>query len=187
MEYNVIAHLKRIPALLSVFDALTLRPELRQALIKALEKPNAYEVALAEHRLGQRLVLANEISFLEEDKIIADSNHNRPLYIEGNVGNAHLWRILIDPGSAVNLLPSKSLSRVGYTLDDLEPTGVVICGYDSNRNPALGTIIFEAANVYILFQSQILCDQVHYYLLSIARETMVAQVSCCALDTASLS
>ena len=40
IEYNVIAHLKRIPALLSVYDALTLMPDLREALIKALQTPH---------------------------------------------------------------------------------------------------------------------------------------------------
>jgi len=35
VDYNIVAHLKRIPALLSVYDALLLVRELRQALIKA--------------------------------------------------------------------------------------------------------------------------------------------------------
>jgi len=47
----------------------------------------------------------NEITFEEEDKIVEDGDHNHPLYIEGNIGTAHLRRILIDPGSAVNILP----------------------------------------------------------------------------------
>jgi hypothetical protein len=36
VDYNMVAHLKFIPALLSVYDALLLVPELRQALIEAL-------------------------------------------------------------------------------------------------------------------------------------------------------
>jgi hypothetical protein len=31
VDYNIVAHLKRIPALLSVYDALMLVPDLRQA------------------------------------------------------------------------------------------------------------------------------------------------------------
>ncbi|XP_062213734.1 uncharacterized protein LOC133914699 [Phragmites australis] len=140
VEYNVIAHLKRIPALLSVYDALMLMPDLREALIKALQAPHVYETAMAKHRLLSILAEANEISFSEEDKMVETNNHNRPLYIEGNIGSAHLRRVLIDPGSAVNLLPIRSLTRAGYTMDDLEPTSVVICGYDSNGSKALGSI-----------------------------------------------
>ncbi|KAM0856129.1 hypothetical protein ACQ4PT_049321 [Festuca glaucescens] len=140
VEYNIIAHLKRIPALLSVYDALVLLPELREALIKALKKPESYQTAMAKHRLLDNLLYANQITFSEEDQMLDHGDHNRPLYIEGNVGAAHLQRILIDPGSAVNILPMRSLTRAGYILEDLGATEVVICGYDNHAKPALGVI-----------------------------------------------
>ena len=51
-----------------------------------------------------------------------DDNHNRPLYIEGNIGAAHLRRVLINSGSAVNILPvrdrtlgsTQCINRVGF-------------------------------------------------------------------------
>lgn len=49
IDYNVLAHLKWIPALLSVYDALILVPDLREALIKALQTPEVYEVDMAKH------------------------------------------------------------------------------------------------------------------------------------------
>jgi hypothetical protein len=140
IDYNIVAHLKRIPALLSVYDALVLVPELRHALAKALEAPEVYEVTMAKHRVLCNFLNANEITFSEEDKVVDDDNHNRPLYIEGNIGAAHLRRVLIDPGSAVNILPVRSLTRAGFTLDDLEPTEVVICGFDNQGRSALGSI-----------------------------------------------
>jgi hypothetical protein len=143
VEYNVIAHLKRIPALLSVYDALVLLPELREALIKALQKPEHYQAAMAKHRLFENLLYANQISFSDEDQMLEYGDHNRPLYIEGNIGAAHLRRILIDPGSAVNILPIRSLARAGYVMDDLSPTEVVICGYDNHAKPALGVITLK--------------------------------------------
>ncbi|KAM0848663.1 hypothetical protein ACQ4PT_054248 [Festuca glaucescens] len=140
VEYNIIAHLKRIPALLSVYDALVLLPELREALIKALQKPESYQIAMAKHRLLDNLLYDNQITFSEEYQMLDHGDHNRPLYIEGNVGAAHLRRILIDPGSAVNILPMRSLTRAGYILEDLGATEVVICGYDNHAKPALGVI-----------------------------------------------
>jgi hypothetical protein len=35
-EYNVLAHLRKIPALLSIFDALMMSQDLREVLIQAL-------------------------------------------------------------------------------------------------------------------------------------------------------
>ena len=139
-NYNVIAHLKRIPALLSVYDALMLVLELREALVKALLDPELYEVAMAKHRLFTNPLFVNEITFEEEDNVVDDGDHNRPLYIEGNIGVAHLRRILIDPGSVVNILPVRSLTWAGFTVDDLEPTDVVICGFDNNGTTTLGAI-----------------------------------------------
>lgn len=59
VEYNIVAHLKPIPALLSVYDALVLMPELRQALIQALEKPDLYEARMANHRIAQAMAEVN--------------------------------------------------------------------------------------------------------------------------------
>jgi len=70
-----------------------------------LLEPEIYEVAMAKYRLTSNPLFVNEITFEEEDKIVEDGDHNRPLYIEGNIGTAHLRRVLIDPGSAVNILP----------------------------------------------------------------------------------
>ena len=140
VDYNVVAHLKRIPALLSVYDALLMVPELRQALIEALQKPEVYEIDMAKHNLLCNSIESDQITFSEDDKVLERDDHNRPLYIEGNIAAAHLRRILIDPGSAVNILPVRSLTRAGYTVEDLEPTEVVICGFNNQGTSALGSI-----------------------------------------------
>jgi hypothetical protein len=49
VDYNVISHLKRIPELLSVYDALMLVPDLHEALVKAMLEPEIYEVAMAKY------------------------------------------------------------------------------------------------------------------------------------------
>jgi hypothetical protein len=90
IDYNIIAHLKRIPALLSVHDALMMVPDLREALVKALQAPELYEVCMVKHRLFTNPLFVNEITFDGEDNLIEDGAHNRPLYVEGNIGAAHL-------------------------------------------------------------------------------------------------
>jgi hypothetical protein len=42
-EYNVLAHLRKIPALLSIFDALMMSQDLREVLIQALQDPEKYK------------------------------------------------------------------------------------------------------------------------------------------------
>ena len=95
---------------------------------------------MAKYRLTSNPLFVNEITFEEEDKIVEDGDHNRSLYIEGNIGTAHLRRVLIDPGSAVNILPVRSLIQAGFMVSDLDPTEVVICGFDNSGTKTLGAI-----------------------------------------------
>jgi hypothetical protein len=86
---------------------------------------------MAKHNLLCNSVEFNQITFTQDDKVLECDDHNHPLYIEGNNASAHLWRILIDPNSTVNILPVRSLTQAGYTVDDLDPTEVVICGFNN--------------------------------------------------------
>lgn len=90
IDYNIVTHVKRIPALLSIYDDLMLVPELQDALVQVLLEPERYEVAMVKHHLFTNPLFVNEITFDEEDNIVEDGDHNGPLYIEGNVGVAHL-------------------------------------------------------------------------------------------------
>lgn len=78
--------------------------------------------------------------FDEEDKLIDDSDHNWPLYVEGNIGAAHLRRIIIDRGSAVDILPLQSLTQARFAVDDLESADVMIYGFDNQGKPTLSAI-----------------------------------------------
>jgi len=49
--------------MLSVYDALMMVPELREALIEALRAPDVYEVAMAKHRLFSNPLYVNEIEW----------------------------------------------------------------------------------------------------------------------------
>lgn len=51
VEYDVIAHLRRIPARLSIYEALQLSKEAREALINALVNESVRDVYLAESDL----------------------------------------------------------------------------------------------------------------------------------------
>lgn len=95
---------------------------------------------MAKHRLFSSPLFINEITFDEEDKIIDKGDNNQPLYVKGNIDAAHLRRILIDQGSAVNILPLRSLTQDGFTVEDLESTDVMICGFDNQGKPTFGAI-----------------------------------------------
>ncbi|GAA0157667.1 hypothetical protein LIER_38495 [Lithospermum erythrorhizon] len=51
------------------------------------------------------------ITFTNEDMFLGYGNHNRPLYVSGFACEERVGRILIDGGSAVNLMPLKTLNN----------------------------------------------------------------------------
>jgi hypothetical protein len=154
-------------------------PELWDALVQALLEPERYEVAMATHRLFTNPLFVNEITFDEEDNIVEDGDHNRPLYIEGNVGTTLLRRILVDPGSAVNIMPVRSLTPASFTVDDLEPTDVIICGFDNTSKVILGAV---TPDVDVHLKGALLCHQSQHFVLGAPREAMDTQVSCGVVD-----
>lgn len=52
-DYKVVAHLRKIPALLSVFDALMMSQELRNVLVYALQNPEKFQAYFAERNMQE--------------------------------------------------------------------------------------------------------------------------------------
>jgi hypothetical protein len=98
-EYNVLAHLRKIPTLLSIFDALMMSQDLRGVLIQALQNPEKYKSYFIEQNLQETLFTAKRaacINFTDDDHLISPSYHNFLLYITENCGGQKIGRILVD-------------------------------------------------------------------------------------------
>ncbi|WP_168415612.1 hypothetical protein [Acinetobacter indicus] len=59
------------------------------------------------------------ITFSDEDLLLGHKSHNRPLFVSGYTRGIKINRILIDPGSSVNIMPLKTLKEIGLGVDDL--------------------------------------------------------------------
>jgi hypothetical protein len=129
VKYDVISHLKKILAMLSMYDALCLSSDLRNAFITALSFPEDYraEVSQAEVKLPQ----TQGITFNDEDLLLGNKRHNIPLLMFGEIDDLPINRIMIDGGSAINLLPLRTLKKIGYSKGDLLLVFLSI----SRRNP----------------------------------------------------
>ncbi|KAL0924072.1 hypothetical protein M5K25_004877 [Dendrobium thyrsiflorum] len=53
IDYNILSHLRKIPAQLSIYDALIMSKDLRETLIKALKDPERYEAYFAERNMTE--------------------------------------------------------------------------------------------------------------------------------------
>ncbi|KAL4637826.1 hypothetical protein ACB092_03G104600 [Castanea dentata] len=64
----------------------------------------------------------SSIIFTDDDRLLGPKIHNRPLFVTGYIREQRVNRILINSGSAVNILPLKILKELGISLDELLPT-----------------------------------------------------------------
>lgn len=72
-----------------------------------------------------------------------DVEHNRPLFVAGNLAEERINRILLDPGSAVNILPLKTLRKIGFTPTQLQSCSLMIQGFHQGGQRAMGVITLE--------------------------------------------
>ncbi|KAB2034701.1 hypothetical protein ES319_D04G104000v1 [Gossypium barbadense] len=116
VRYDILAHLKKIPALLSVYDALKMSAKLRMSLVYALTNPDEFS-----NEVNQVKMRSSEPTYVECLALITFTEdylqpglikHNRPLFISGYRNGLGITRIMIDGGSAVNLLHLRMLKRL---------------------------------------------------------------------------
>lgn len=117
ISYDVMEHFKKISSLLTIYDALRMSPKLRASIIYALTHPNEFvtnnEIVRASWQTTTREGLYIPTVTLEDtDWYFNDPSHNRPLFITDSIDN-QMSRVMIDNGSAVNILLAKILDYLG--------------------------------------------------------------------------
>ncbi|KAI5324113.1 hypothetical protein L3X38_033186 [Prunus dulcis] len=121
VKHDILAHLKCIPALLSVYDSLQMSRELREALVVALMSPDLYKSCFKSANVHTTETLKFCASYLamitfgEDDSLPGSKFHNQPLYVAREVGGTTINRILLDCDSAMILIPLKTFYAIGMS------------------------------------------------------------------------
>ena len=63
-------------------------------------------------------VCSPDLTFIDKDLFLGFKPHNRPLYVSGYAREQKIDCILIDRGSAINILPKMTMRRLGLTMED---------------------------------------------------------------------
>ena len=84
-----------------------------------------------------------DLTFTDEDLLLGSKPHNRSLYVFGYAREQRIERILVDGGSAVNILPKMTMKRLGFTMEELSHSRLVIQGFNQGGQRAIGLIHLE--------------------------------------------
>lgn len=91
-----------------------------------------------------RVACLATISFTDEEKYAEIDGHNRPVYISGIFRNKLVSRVMVDNGSAVNIIPLRKLLSIGLIVDHLKHSSMVIQGFDQSEQRPLGKIAIKS-------------------------------------------
>ncbi|KAL0373431.1 UNVERIFIED_CONTAM: hypothetical protein Sradi_3258800 [Sesamum radiatum] len=80
------------------------------------------------------------MTFTDEDLLLGSKPHNRPLFVTSYAREQKVNRILIDGGSAVNILPLRTMKDLGIPMDELTNSSLMIQGFNQGGQRALGII-----------------------------------------------
>ena len=83
------------------------------------------------------------ISFDDEDLLLGSTPHNRPLFVVGYSREQRVNRILIDDGSAVNILPLNTMKELRVPLDELSQSRLMIQRFNRDGQRAIGKVRLE--------------------------------------------
>ncbi|XP_059654722.1 uncharacterized protein LOC132301489 [Cornus florida] len=83
---------------------------------------------------------STQIKFDRTDLLPVQIPHEDPLVVSLTVAECLVRRVLIDPGSSVNVMPRDTFNRLEIKPDRLKSTGNPLLGFDGKRVEPIGTV-----------------------------------------------
>ncbi|KAM1087970.1 hypothetical protein ACFX2B_013306 [Malus domestica] len=140
-----------LPTHFSVEEALRLPKKIRRALAAVLASLDNHEVQeskneglkLRPHECATCYAIEDAIHFTDEDLLLGSKPHNRPLFVSGYVREHKVNRMLVDGGSAINIMPKSTMITIGIKVDELSLSRLLIQGFNQGGQRAMGMIGVE--------------------------------------------
>jgi hypothetical protein len=93
-----------------------------------------------EEEVTQMCLDPKEVMFEKPEE---SSQHLKPLYIRGHIDRKPVSKMLVDGGTAINLMPYTIIKKLGRKDDELMKTNLTLNGVEGNPIEARGVISME--------------------------------------------
>ncbi|XP_052304654.1 uncharacterized protein LOC127904525 [Populus trichocarpa] len=104
--------------------------------------PQDIEHKTMEHLVG-RIHATNYLYFTADELDAEGTGHNKPLYITVRCKDCLVGKVLIDNGSALNVLPKHMLEEMPIDESHIKPSTMMARAYDGSPRPIIGTLEVE--------------------------------------------
>ncbi|XP_052481270.1 uncharacterized protein LOC105762258 [Gossypium raimondii] len=141
-EYSVVEQLNKQPARISVLSLLLNSEPHRNALLKVLNQAYVVNNVSVEKldRWANNLNADNFISFSDDEIPPNGRGSVKALHITTNCKGYILPNVIIDNGSALNVMPLATLSRMPVDMSYLRPCYSTVRAFDGTRREVMGKI-----------------------------------------------
>ncbi|KAK2974030.1 LOW QUALITY PROTEIN: hypothetical protein RJ640_006222 [Escallonia rubra] len=142
---SMLTFLRGLPLRFTLQEMFDLPQSAHEVLRRVLEEPKKYSSAIREiddlkTTTATCTSCCASITFTDEDLQLGPKPHNRPLFVSGYIRERKVNRMLVDGGSAVNIMPKFVMKQIGITMDELSKSRLVIQGFNQGGQRAIGMI-----------------------------------------------
>ncbi|XP_052485093.1 uncharacterized protein LOC105779112 [Gossypium raimondii] len=152
-EYSVVKQLHKQPARISVLELLISSEIHRNALIKVLNETYvAHDISVNKlDRLVNNISADNFIFFNDDEIPPGGRGTTKALHITARCGEYALAGVLIDNGSALNVLPLSTLKRLPMDSSHMKSCQNIVRAFDGTERKVMGRIeipLLIGPNIY---------------------------------------
>ena len=141
---EILSSLKELQSRVDEIEPLQSSISPKGVLTQALEKREMYTPSTNMLQQTQECYACSpDLTFTDEDLLLGSKPHNHPFYVSGYACEQKIDRILIDRGSAINILPKMTMRRLGLTMEELSHSRLVIQGFNQGGQCVIGMIHLE--------------------------------------------
>ncbi|KAK9016080.1 hypothetical protein V6N11_007163 [Hibiscus sabdariffa] len=141
-EYDVVEQLKKLPARISILELLLSSEKHRDALLKVLNQtfvPNDITINKLD-RIVNHIAADNYITFTDDEIPEGGMGSTKALNITTQCKGYILPGVLIDNGSALNVLPMMTLQRLPIDSSHMKSCQNTVRAFDGTQRTAIGKI-----------------------------------------------
>ncbi|CAL9019056.1 unnamed protein product, partial [Prunus brigantina] len=100
---------------------------------------------VAEEQLGQRPKMKEELLAVAFNEVIPREEpnkyrHLKPLYISAHVEGVPIYKVFVDCGATVNVLPCSLMKKLAKTKEDLIPSDVFMSSFVGDKSKTIGVL-----------------------------------------------
>ncbi|XP_017984271.1 PREDICTED: uncharacterized protein LOC108663589 [Theobroma cacao] len=141
-EYSVVEQLTKTPARISLFSLLLNSEAHRNALLKVLNQAYVAQdisVKKLDHIMGN-ITVGNFIAFNDEEIPSGGRGSNKALHITIKCKDHAIPRVLVDNGSALNVMPRSTLTKLLVDVSYMRTSHMIVRAFDGTTREVVGDI-----------------------------------------------